>query len=108
MNEAKKACPEFPYWGASYPDVRCVNGTLQDLDYCDENGNLYDKGEGVPCPFCRTEEFIEFDPYSLMDYFIGEMEETGDTIANSIERLAKQQAREVYLDWIGKMKERYA
>lgn len=62
MSENKKPCPEFPYWGASYPDACCVNGKLQDLDYCDENGNLYDKGEDVPCPFCRTEEFIEYDP----------------------------------------------
>ena len=59
MSENKKPCPQFPYWGASYPDACCVGGILQDLDYCDENGNLYDKGEGVPCPFCRTEEFIE-------------------------------------------------
>ena len=32
MSENKKPCPQFPYWGASYPDACCV-----DLDYCDEN-----------------------------------------------------------------------
>ena len=51
MSKNKKPCPQFPYWGASYPDACCVDGILQDLDYCDENGNLYDKGEDVPCPF---------------------------------------------------------
>ena len=44
MSENNKPCPQFPYWGASYPDACCVDGKLQDLDYCDENGNLYDKG----------------------------------------------------------------
>ncbi|CUP29430.1 Uncharacterised protein [Bacteroides uniformis] len=37
MSENKKPCPQFPYWGASYPDACCVDGILQDLDYCDEN-----------------------------------------------------------------------
>ncbi len=50
MSENKKPCPQFPYWGASYPDACCVDGILQDLDYCDENGNLYDKGGDVPMP----------------------------------------------------------
>lgn len=26
INENKNSCPEFPFWGASYPDARCVNG----------------------------------------------------------------------------------
>lgn len=63
MSENKKPCPQIPFWGASYPDACCVDGKLQDLDYCDENGNLYDKGEDVPCPFCQTEEFIRYDPF---------------------------------------------
>ncbi|WP_148477738.1 hypothetical protein [Parabacteroides johnsonii] len=58
----------IPILGASYPDACCVDGKLQDLDYCDENGLLYDKGEDVPCPFCRTEEFIEYDPFSWVDH----------------------------------------
>lgn len=40
LSKNKNLCPEFPFWGASYPDACCVNGKLQDLDYCDENGNL--------------------------------------------------------------------
>ena len=42
MNENKRPCPQFPYWGAKYPDACCVNGELYDLDRCDENGNLYE------------------------------------------------------------------
>lgn len=76
MNKNNKLCPQFPYWGASYPDACCVDGKLQDLDYCDENGNLYDKGEDVPCPFCRTEEFIEYDPFSWVDHFVRKWKRT--------------------------------
>lgn len=36
MSKNEEVCPEFPFWGASYPDACCVNGVLQDLDYCDE------------------------------------------------------------------------
>lgn len=32
MNENKKPCPQFPYWGARYPDACCVDGKLYDLD----------------------------------------------------------------------------
>jgi chitinase len=50
-------CPEFPYFGASYPDATCIDGWLWDLDKFD-NGQLYGGGE-EPCPFCNTEAFIE-------------------------------------------------
>lgn len=63
MSEQNKQCPEFPFFGASYPDARCIDGYLFDLDKCDENGNLYGDGD-IPCPFCNTEEFIEYDPFS--------------------------------------------
>lgn len=107
MSENKKTCPQFPYWGASYPDACCINGKLYDLDRCDENGNLYEPIDDIPCPFCQTEEFIELDPFSWVDHFCEEMEENGDTITDSMEQLAKQKARQSYLDWIEKMKERY-
>lgn len=51
-------CPEFPYFGAKYPDATCIDGKLWDLDKCDENG-LYSSGDNPPCPFCNTEAFIE-------------------------------------------------
>jgi hypothetical protein len=60
INTSNK-CREFPYFGASYPDARCVDGILHDLDDCDENGNLYVPTEKVPCPFCRPKDFMEYN-----------------------------------------------
>lgn len=59
--EVKKIneCPEFPYFGARYPDARCIDGNLHDMDNCDEHGNLYANSGDDPCPFCRTDEYIE-------------------------------------------------
>lgn len=51
-------CPEFPYFGATYPDATCVDGFLWDLDDCDENG-LLSNWDNPPCPFCNTDAFIE-------------------------------------------------
>lgn len=31
MSENKKPCPQFPYWGAHYPDACCIDGKLYDL-----------------------------------------------------------------------------
>ena len=56
--ERKIQCPEFPYFGATYPDATCVDGYLWDLDSCDERG-LVSTGDNPPCPFCNTEAFIE-------------------------------------------------
>lgn len=36
MSGQNKQCPEFPFFGASYSDARCINGYLWDLDKCDE------------------------------------------------------------------------
>lgn len=99
MSENKKPCPQIPFWGASYPDACCVDGKLQDLDYCDENGNLYDKGEDVPCPFCQTEEFIRYDPFFKEDEFYEGIED---------EDKAKEKSREWYLCWIEEMKRKYS
>lgn len=49
-------CPEFPYFGASYPDARCIDGYLWDLDK-EEDGILIGDGE-APCPFCNVEDYI--------------------------------------------------
>lgn len=54
------SCPEFPFFGATYPDARCINGYLQDMDDCDNEGNVYlSHEEQHPCPFCNTEEFMQ-------------------------------------------------
>lgn len=54
-----KQCPEFPHFGASYPDATCINQYLWDLDSVGDNGNLTKGGE-VPCPFCNKEEYFEW------------------------------------------------
>jgi len=53
------SCPNFPYFGASYPDAGCIDGQLWDLDKCNDNG-LYSSGDNPPCPFCNTEAFIDY------------------------------------------------
>lgn len=102
-----KRCCEFSFFGATYPDARCVGGHLYDMDDCDKNGNLLERDNNIPCPFCDTDEFIEYDPFCLVDYFCGDMEEDGDEITESMERLAKSLAKEYYVNWINKIKERY-
>ena len=62
----KEECPEFPFFGARYPDARCIDGNLYDLDDCDGEGNLYERYENYPCPFCRKDEFIEL--YGVDEY----------------------------------------
>ena len=56
---SKQECPEIPFFGSSYPDARCIDGLLYDLDDCDEHGDLYNPGVDVPCPFCNKEDFID-------------------------------------------------
>lgn len=57
MEPVKEQCPEFPFFGAHYPDACCIDGYLWDLDKF-EDGQLYGGGE-EPCPFCNTDTFIE-------------------------------------------------
>ena len=48
---------EFPHFGASYPDARCIDGYLWDMDSgeADEDGVSYSYGgNGYPCPVCNT------------------------------------------------------
>lgn len=52
-----KQCPEFPYFGAKYPDARCIDGFLWDLDWCEDG--MLTKGGEAPCPFCNREAYIE-------------------------------------------------
>ena len=51
-------CPEFPHFGARYPDATCIDGYLWDLDKY-EDGHLYGGGDD-PCPFCNTEQYLEW------------------------------------------------
>ena len=59
MKAKVNTCPEFPYFGASYPDATCIDGQLYDLDRCGSDGQLYEMNEYVPCPFCNQEEFLQ-------------------------------------------------
>lgn len=52
-----QSCPEFPYFGARYPDATCIDGYLWDLD--SNEGDMLTKGGETPCPFCNAESFIE-------------------------------------------------
>jgi hypothetical protein len=47
-------------FGASYPDSVCVDGQLFDADHCDEDGNLYEPIEDVPCPICRRADAVRY------------------------------------------------
>lgn len=52
-------CPEFPHFGARYPDARCIDGYLWDLDSNNDEG-LFTHGGDDPCPFCNTESYLEY------------------------------------------------
>ena len=60
----RNTCPEFPLFGANYPDATCIDGILYDLDNVGDDGVLIKPLEEIPCPFCRTEEFIRYDPFN--------------------------------------------
>jgi hypothetical protein len=47
---------EAPHFGAPYPDARCIDGYLWDLDSGD--GQYLTIGGDVPCPACNTIEYI--------------------------------------------------
>ena len=50
-------CPEFPFFGATYPDATCIDGKLFDLDSYEEDGLT--SGGHYSCPFWKRDEFIE-------------------------------------------------
>lgn len=68
-NDRKEQCPEFPYFGASYPDACCIDGYLYDLDDCDVDGCLYERHEKHPCPFCNWDEFKDTWGENAEDFF---------------------------------------
>jgi len=42
----------YEFGAGSYPDSVCIDGKLYDADDCDDEGNLYEPGEDIPCPMC--------------------------------------------------------
>lgn len=66
-------CPEWPGFGATYPDATCIAGELYDLDDCDSEGNLYKLDDGRPCPFCQPFSAVgyhEISPSSLLAFLV--------------------------------------
>ena len=57
-NQIKKnECPEFPFFGARYPDATCIDGYLWDLDSYEVG--FFTHGGEEPCPFCNSEAYIQ-------------------------------------------------
>lgn len=45
-------------FGARYPDSMCIDGYLWDADNCDDQGNLYEPMDAIPCPMCSPKAAI--------------------------------------------------
>lgn len=101
----KNLCPEFPYFGAKYPDARCIDGYLWDMDSTDESG-LFTIGGEIPCPFCNTEMFIVNDTQGVFDKYVieiaGENEPTERQLA-----LARLYTVRFYKKEIEKLREKH-
>lgn len=55
----EKGCGiEFPHFGATYPDARCCDGYLWDMDSWDKSLGGMTIGGDDPCPVCNTEEWL--------------------------------------------------
>lgn len=50
----------YEFGAGSYPDSVCIDGSLYDADRCDDNGNLYQMDEDIPCPMCRPTEAVDW------------------------------------------------
>ena len=50
---------EFPHFGANYPDARCCDGYLWDMDSYESDLDGFTIGGDDPCPVCNKEEWLE-------------------------------------------------
>lgn len=48
----------YEFGAGRYPDSLCVGGWLYDADDCDEDQNLYEPMDSIPCPMCNVKEAI--------------------------------------------------
>jgi hypothetical protein len=55
---------EAPTWG-SYSDGACAKGYLWDLDSCDEPGGPLTHGGDIPCPWCNTAEYVDWEHFGF-------------------------------------------
>jgi len=61
MKQLPSGCGYQGYeFGASYPDSICCGGRLYDADNCDDQGNLYEPAEEIPCPMCRESDAVKY------------------------------------------------
>lgn len=49
----------YEFGAVWYPDSVCIDGRLYDADNCDDDHNLYEPLEFLPCPACNTEQFLD-------------------------------------------------
>lgn len=50
----------YEFGAGHYPDSICIGARLYDADYCDDDGNLYEPGEDMPCPMCKPKEAVSY------------------------------------------------
>lgn len=50
----------YEFGAGSYPDSVCIDGKLYDADACDDEGNLYEPGEDIPCPMCDPKGAVKY------------------------------------------------
>lgn len=60
MAEKKCTYQGYEFGAGTYPDSICIDGRLFDADHCDNDGNLYDTDEDIPCPMCRPKEAVKW------------------------------------------------
>lgn len=103
---AANQCPEFPFFGARYPDATCIDGYLWDLDNCDENG-LISTGDNPPCPFCNTDAFIDYHT-EIDDNQLNEMTKDSDlSEEDKNEILKSHKTKEDVIKWVEALKNKY-
>lgn len=50
----------YEFGAGAYPDSVCLDGKLFDADDCDDEGNLFEPGEDIPCPMCKPQEAVDY------------------------------------------------
>lgn len=50
----------YEFGAGSYPDSVCIEGRLYDADACDNEGNLYEPDDDIPCPMCKPREAVMY------------------------------------------------
>lgn len=61
----------YEFGAGSYPDSICIGGRLFDADNCDEEQNLFEPLEDIPCPICRKRDAIRY--WSRINFFNGDL-----------------------------------